>query len=1234
MLARSRWSLFLSITGVLIVLISGLLIALRFSLPGVGQFRPEVEQWLNAATGQKISIGSLDVIWHGWTPELVVKDIRLSDAAEDAPRLQSLRARIGWDPLAFRETAGIHVKRLDLSGVSLTIVRRPNGSLHQVGMGIPPAWKKLKSIGFLSWLLRQPRVDMKSANIHWHNEENENASFFMPNAHFSIYRDGSHHRIRLMAHPQKDVPSKGSPLSTSNSVLSGIADITVNPTTWDWSGSASFEVENLNLQQFPFLQSTLAPLAISGVARFGLRTSWNNSQLEQVEGDFALRDVVLGGMNTNTTVHERHADLPERENRETPLHEKNQTLPARDDDELSKKRDCMPLCALTDKKIKLHKMQGYLKLARIGTDNWQLDLPRFTLTTSRGEWPTSHARLKTAWLRNDHGGLLKILGAELENEDIIVHLTGTGQWFEDHSSPDLRLVTEIEHGRLDKFTLYLPTDLMKDSLIKWFRHAFPKGELTQGRVLFHGRIADFPFDNGKGIFEARAKTQETTLNYAKSWPPVEKMAADIVLRGRRLTITANSGFVHGANVEESIAEIPDILAKTPTLMVYGHAVGTLNEGLAFLREGPLATRYATRVAGISGSGRHRLDLEIQLPLIENRKIRTQGSITFLDNTLQVNVPVVTTSKADDTGITLYQVNGALTFDEHGIVGKSIVARYLDRQVTIDVVKAENTTQFTMKGLDTHTLLAHPLLKSAAREISPSSFSFIKGIIDKVTWQVILDLPDDWGLDNQAARLRIVSPLYGTMDLPAPLSDRPFHVEILLGSKNQQTQRAEQRVRFQFGSGVTGIFSKEKLSRGNHAKWRGAVRLGAGQVTLPKAGFRIDGHVSRLFLNQWRALLLGPMKEKSTAGTRRKSTPQASPFGEAPNLQAEISSDEFIAFGRTFQNATFRIDRDDEHAWHIQVRSDEAQGHIRIPGAGTDETITVALTHLQLPLSDDGSEGGDFDLGDIPPLRLACENLTYNTLPWGEIRLLELSPTPQGLEIKRIEVTSENFRIQGHGSWEHAAQPNRSRVHLKINGTDLGKLLSSFGYHGDVAKKGKTSLQLDLQWPGSLTQFQLEQASGTFEIKATKGRLLAIEPGATGRAFGLLSITLLPRRLLLDFRDIFQEGLVYDRMEGTFKIHKGKAETNNFFVEGPTSRVQIVGNTGLTTKEYDQIATVTPKLASSIPLAVIGIAQKLVDNPFFDKAFTYRYTIKGTWDHPEIERVGTDKEAGKNHLELQ
>jgi uncharacterized protein YhdP len=201
------------------------------------------------------------------------------------------------------------------------------------------------------------------------------------------------------------------------------------------------------------------------------------------------------------------------------------------------------------------------------------------------------------------------------------------------------------------------------------------------------------------------------------------------------------------------------------------------------------------------------------------------------------------------------------------------------------------------------------------------------------------------------------------------------------------------------------------------------------------------------------------------------------------------------------------------------------------------------------------------------------------------------------------------------------------------------MLETFGYDVSPIEKGETSLTLDGQWQGTPMDFSLSNLNGTLHMDINKGRFIEINPSA-GRLFGLLSLQALPRRLSLDFSDVFGKGLAFDSIEGRFSIENGNAYTNNLAMTGPSVDINISGRTGLVDQDYDQIATVTPQITDSLPIAsalfgpvgmgvgaVIFLASEIFQS-LPDKINTIlrkQYTITGAWDEPEVTKIKNTKE---------
>ena len=139
----------------------------------------------------------------------------------------------------------------------------------------------------------------------------------------------------------------------------------------------------------------------------------------------------------------------------------------------------------------------------------------------------------------------------------------------------------------------------------------------------------------------------------------------------------------------------------------------------------------------------------------------------------------------------------------------------------------------------------------------------------------------------------------------------------------------------------------------------------------------------------------------------------------------------------------------------------------------------------------------------------------------------------------------------------------------------------------------------------------------------------MEPGI-GRVFGLLSLSTLQRRLQLDFSDLVQKGLGFDKIKGRFVAADGEVQTNRFYLESPSTRLDFEGRVSLVKEELDQLITVTPKTTEGLPLAgalaggplvgaAVFIVQKIAGKTV-NKFAGYQYHVTGSWKDPEIKQL--------------
>jgi uncharacterized protein YhdP len=206
----------------------------------------------------------------------------------------------------------------------------------------------------------------------------------------------------------------------------------------------------------------------------------------------------------------------------------------------------------------------------------------------------------------------------------------------------------------------------------------------------------------------------------------------------------------------------------------------------------------------------------------------------------------------------------------------------------------------------------------------------------------------------------------------------------------------------------------------------------------------------------------------------------------------------------------------------------------------------------------------------------------------------------------------------------AGDEHKSDFELHLDSENLGETMDDLDYIGSISG-GEGDIDVNVTWPGALTNVDVEHLQGNVSINFKKGKLLAIDSGA-GRIFGLFSLQTLPKRLILDFSDLYEKGIVFNQIAGNFTIEDGDAYTNNFYLDGPAAKAQAAGRIGLASQDYDQLLTFTPQTAdiASIVGLVISAPWGFVIPQIFreniNKAMSFQYTLNGSWDNPQLEPV--------------
>jgi uncharacterized protein YhdP len=270
---------------------------------------------------------------------------------------------------------------------------------------------------------------------------------------------------------------------------------------------------------------------------------------------------------------------------------------------------------------------------------------------------------------------------------------------------------------------------------------------------------------------------------------------------------------------------------------------------------------------------------------------------------------------------------------------------------------------------------------------------------------------------------------------------------------------------------------------------------------------------------------------------------------------------------------------------------------------------------------------DTDPADLPALHLYAKSFRYAGVELGETRI-EAYPTAEGFHFEKVDAESEQLSLQASGDWSLQNHQQRSDFRIHMTSESLGDFLETLDL-SSAMQGGQTVVQFNAWWPGSPAVFALSRLNGEVEFNVVQGNIADASAG-TGRLLGLLSIQSLPKRLALDFRDVFDSGFAFDEASGSFTMENGRARTDDVILESSSARISVTGSTDLVDQQYDQVLTIRPGLGNTLPVigaiaggpvgAAAGLALQGLLHEQLGDATQVQYSITGSWEEPVFEPI--------------
>ncbi|MGB4360251.1 MAG: AsmA-like C-terminal region-containing protein, partial [Rhodoferax sp.] len=441
--------------------------------------------------------------------------------------------------------------------------------------------------------------------------------------------------------------------------------------------------------------------------------------------------------------------------------------------------------------------------------------------------------------------------------------------------------------------------------------------------------------------------------------------------------------------------------------------------------------------------------------------------------------------------------------------------------------------------------------------------------------------------------------------------------------------------------------------------RGALEVGLDaqeSAPLPTAGVAANIRLKSLSLDAWQEVLT-QATGAGTGATPAEVGPLASSY--LPD-QLAVRSDLLTFGGRHFNQVVIGGSREGG-VWRANLAASELNGYLeyRPPNAlltgGAEGRVFARLARLTIApsVASDVEALLESQPASIPALDIVVDDFELRGKHLGRLEVQAVNRrTPSTAReagvrewrLNQFNLSAPEASFVASGNWvalnapaAAAGRPSGSRrtaMNFKLDVADSGALLSRFGMK-DVVRGGRGKLEGQVAWMGSPLSLDYPSMSGAFTVNVESGQFLKADPGIA-KLLGVLSLQALPRRLTLDFRDVFSEGFAFDFLRGDVKIDQGMAFTNNLQMKGVNAAVLMEGSADIARETQDIKAVVIPEinagtaalLATVINPAVgLGtfLAQMFLRRPLIESA-TQEFHIDGSWADPQITKVSRTRAA--------
>ncbi len=780
----------------------------------------------------------------------------------------------------------------------------------------------------------------------------------------------------------------------------------------------------------------------------------------------------------------------------------------------------------------------------------------------------------------------------IQNEDINSIINGSYKYI-DYQSGIMDIAIKIPSINIHNLKKYYPLQLGKKTL-HWLDTSLLGGQAKNTTMILKGNIQDFPFidnenkaDINKGIFTIDSTITKSFIEYGAGWPELNNFDFKINVRNNDIKFQSIQGDILSNNIVKMVGNISPFNTEDPIMNIDLILDSPIPKIINAINNSPIKMVMKGFFDEMKGDGPGQLAVKLNIPLKDEDNITFNGSYEFMNSYLINN----------DLGMPkIKNISGYLMFDENDLSITDATANLSGSPISIGLNNIGTMTQFNIDGVVNQEFILSTMGENWSSKVG-----------GKANWSGEIKIGDT------TTSIKIESNLKGLeLKLPPPFNKEENDITTLLLT-SESINSNQKMILLELGTYASIKLLKENNYKGVYGIKSGLININTVQTEIPTEGVLLFAELNNVNFELFNSLF-----------NNLNSKPLIT--------NANINIQELDIYGYKILNSNIKYLPSNKDA-SIQILSDDVVGNIL--WNKTDNLFKAGFEKLHLKrtnaLIDNESE---FVFSNPPKINIKVKSLMLDEDAYGDLSLAAIKED-KVWNIQNFKITNPTHTINGTGLWmDEGLNPNTS-INFTWNVYNIQKTLDRLSYP-DLIKDGEASVIGMLSWPNSPFDFDKSSLKGNLSLTATDGVVLEAKPGVA-RLFGLLTLQNLPRRLTLDFSDIFSKGFIFDKINAGVIMNNGILKSNRFSMEGPAAEVSIKGEINIIEETQNIHVIVNPRISDSLSLlslaggplagAAAFIAQKILKDPL-NKIMSDEYQIIGTWDDPEEIETTRAERFGK------